>query len=118
MKNKVKKFFKIIKPVLLFQLLPSAPRGDWSQLELYDLSELLKTVIHGFLGILGVYGLIAIIWGAFQYITAYGNEQRAQQGKTIVLYAVVGLTIALLAWIFVDAAWYIITGQKAPANLK
>lgn len=117
MRSKAKKILNKVKPVLFFQLqlFPSPPGGkDWSQLELWDLSEMLHLVINSFLALLGAYALIAIIWGAYQYLTAYGNEEKAQKGKSIVLYAVIGVVIAVLAWIFVNAVWYIITGEKAP----
>ncbi len=41
--------------------------------------------------------VIMIIWGGFTYITAAGNPEAAGKGKTIILYALIGLAIALFA---------------------
>ena len=41
--------------------------------------------------------IILIIWGAYHYLTAYGNEEKAQKGKTIIFWAIVGLIVGLLA---------------------
>ncbi len=41
--------------------------------------------------------VIMIIWGGFTYLTAAGNPEAAGKGKTIILYALIGLAIALFA---------------------
>ena len=41
--------------------------------------------------------VIMIIWGGFTYLTAAGNPEAAGKGKTIILYALIGLAIALVA---------------------
>ena len=42
--------------------------------------------------------VIAIIIGGYMYMTAYGNTDRRQQGTRTVIYAVIGLIIALTAY--------------------
>lgn len=51
---------------------------------------------------------IVLIWGAYQYLTAYGNEEKAQRGKNIILWAIVGLVIAFLAQVIIAELWGLI----------
>jgi len=45
--------------------------------------------------------VILILVGAFYYFTAFGNEEKAQKGKTIVMWAVIGIIVILLANVIV-----------------
>ena len=49
--------------------------------------------------------VIMLIWGAFQYLTAYGNEEKAQRGKTIIIWSIWGLVVAFLAWVIIGELW-------------
>ena len=40
---------------------------------------------------------IMIIYGGFMYITASGDPAKAEKGKAVLTYAIIGLAIALLA---------------------
>lgn len=46
------------------------------------------------LGLVAFLGMVAIIWGGITYITSFGDEKRAAQGKSIILYALIGILIA------------------------
>ena len=52
------------------------------------------------LGLAGGIAVFLIIYAGFTYTTAYGNEARATQAKTIMLYAIIGLVIIILAQVF------------------
>lgn len=41
--------------------------------------------------------VIMILWSALQFLTSGGNPQKIQSAKNIILYALVGFTILLLA---------------------
>ncbi|HEY4496599.1 MAG TPA: hypothetical protein VI432_00405 [Candidatus Paceibacterota bacterium] len=41
---------------------------------------------------------VFILWAAFLYVTARGDADKQGQAKTILIYAVVGLIVAALAW--------------------
>lgn len=40
---------------------------------------------------------IMILWGAFQLLTAAGNEERIRQGRRTITWAVIGLVVVLIA---------------------
>jgi hypothetical protein len=66
-----------------------------------SLAKIALNVLNFLLGIIGVLALIMLIVGGITYITAAGDENRIDQGKKIVKYAIVGITIALAALIIV-----------------
>lgn len=53
----------------------------------------------------------AIVWGAIVFMTAAGSEERAKKGREIITSAVIGLAIALTAWIIVNIILHILTGS-------
>ncbi|MEO5627555.1 MAG: hypothetical protein ABIQ89_01565 [Candidatus Saccharimonadales bacterium] len=45
----------------------------------------------------GVASVIAIIIGGFQYVTSGGDSQKTAKAKSVILYAVIGLVVAVSA---------------------
>ena len=60
--------------------------------------SLASNVTNILLWVAGVAAVIAIVVGGIMYITSAGDEKRVQAAKNTILYAVVGMIIALLAW--------------------
>ncbi|MEA3398204.1 MAG: hypothetical protein U9R06_00470 [Patescibacteria group bacterium] len=58
------------------------------------IADIIKTA----LSFLGVIFLILIIYGGFIWMTARGNEQQAEKAKNILIAAVIGLIIVVLAY--------------------
>lgn len=54
-------------------------------------------VANIFAFITGVAAIIVIMLGGFTYITAGGDAGKAQTGRSMVIYAVVGLVVVVLA---------------------
>jgi hypothetical protein len=68
-----------------------------------SLIGLLQTLINYFLGFLGILSVAMIIYGGFQYVTAGVNEQGAETGKKILIYAAIGVIVILLSFVIVNA---------------
>jgi len=66
-----------------------------------DLKGVVLNVIRWVLGILTLVAVSFIIYGGFLWLTAAGNEQRIEKAKRVILNAVVGLVIVLIAWAIV-----------------
>jgi len=49
----------------------------------------------------GGIAIIFLLWGAFNYFTAYGNEEKANKGKTIVTWSIIGIIVILLSGLIV-----------------
>lgn len=70
--------------------------------ELSDIMELIKNVRNLALEIMGGVAVIFLILGAYFYLTAYGNEEKAQKGKTIIIWTIVGIIVILLASVIIE----------------
>ena len=66
------------------------------------LTEGITTVVNMMLFLLGVIAVIAIIIGGFRYVTSNGDAAGTKAGKDTILYAVIGLIVAILAYAFVN----------------
>ena len=51
-----------------------------------------------------------IVFAAYEYLTAAGNEEKVKSAKNIIIYAVVAIGIGLLAKVIVALARSLITG--------
>ncbi|NLA43326.1 hypothetical protein GX865_04220 [Candidatus Saccharibacteria bacterium] len=63
-----------------------------------DVNGLIKNITNTMLFLLGATAVIAIIIGGFMYVTAAGDAGKVKTAKNTVMYAVIGLIVALLAW--------------------
>lgn len=57
-----------------------------------------KTITNVLLFLIGAISVIMIIWGGIQYVTSSGDSTRVQNAKNTILYSVVGLIVAILAF--------------------
>lgn len=62
----------------------------------------IKNIINVLLYGLGIVAVIAIIIGGFVYVTSNGDAAKIKKAKDIILYAVIGLVVALLAFAIVN----------------
>lgn len=56
-----------------------------------------EVVLPFFLNIAGGIAIIMILWGAFQYFTAYGDPQKIDAGKKTLTWAIIGLVVIIAA---------------------
>lgn len=67
-----------------------------------DLPKIMKNVINLLFFVIGVIAVIMIIVGGIRYSTSGGDSSQIQAAKNTVLYAVVGLVVAILAFAIVN----------------
>ncbi len=65
------------------------------------------TIINGILAILALVSVVMIIFAGQRYMVAMGDPGKITQAKNMILYGVIGLVIALLAFAIVN---FIISG--------
>jgi len=65
-------------------------------------NKFILDLINTLLFLLGTIAIIAIIVGGIRYTTSDGDSSKVKQGKDTVLYAVIGLIVALLAYTIVN----------------
>lgn len=61
-----------------------------------------EIMIQIVLGIIGILGVGVIIYGGAMYTTSTGDAAKVAKAKNIILYGVVGLVVALLAYAIVE----------------
>jgi glucose uptake protein GlcU len=54
------------------------------------------------IGLIGGVALIFIIYGAYILITSQGNPDKLRDGKSYIVYAIIGLVLAIFGYIFVQ----------------
>ncbi len=67
-----------------------------------DLQDRIKTIVNILLFVLGAIAVIMIIVGGIRYTTSNGEAGNIKSAKDTVLYAVIGLAIAILAYAIVN----------------
>lgn len=64
-------------------------------------SDLVQNVVNWMLFAMGFIAVIMLIWGGFTYATSAGDTTKVERAKQTVLYAVIGLIVAILAYAIV-----------------
>ena len=62
----------------------------------------LNIIIDVVLGVLGLLAVAIIIYGGFMYTTSAGDANKIKKAKDTIMYGVIGLVIALLAFAIVN----------------
>lgn len=65
-------------------------------------STLVQNVIKVLLFIVGIAAVIMIIVGGITYVISNGDSSRTKMAKDTIFYAIIGLVIALLAFVIVE----------------
>ncbi len=67
-----------------------------------SLMSTLSVIINVALGVIGFVAVVMIIFGGVQYTTSSGDAAKVTKAKNTILYGIVGLVIALLAFAIVN----------------
>lgn len=70
-----------------------------------SLTSRIRVIVTVVLGILGVVSAAMIIVGGIMYTTSQGDPGKVKTAKDIILYSVIGLIVALLAFAIV---WFVL----------
>ena len=63
---------------------------------------LIKTVVNVLLWAVGILSVIMIIFSGFRYITSAGDTSKTKSAQSTLIYSVVGLIVAIMAWAIVN----------------
>ncbi|MBI2637139.1 MAG: hypothetical protein HYW81_03020 [Parcubacteria group bacterium] len=67
-----------------------------------DLKQDIAQVINVLLGFLGILAVIIILYAGFKWMTASGNEEQVGEARKMLLQAVIGLVIVMMAWVITN----------------
>ncbi len=103
--SRIKKYYQVLLLTLL--LVPNLAFADLNTSisnintlesstgvqEFATLTDLFMALLKWALGFLGILAVAAIIYGGVVYITSVGDEKKAEKGKMIILYTVIGIIV-------------------------
>jgi hypothetical protein len=67
-----------------------------------NLSASVKNIINVLIGVIGVVAVVMLIIGAFQFVVSSGNADSTKKAKDTILFAVIGIVVALLSFAIVN----------------
>lgn len=88
----------------------SSAKGDNQQTDLFGTSGVFKTITNVLLFLIGAISVIMLIIGGVRYVVSGGDSSAVTGAKNTILYAVVGIVVAILAYALVN---FVITSFAA-----
>ncbi len=80
----------------------NAARGDGQPSQLFGDTGIITMLTNTLLFIAGALAVVMVIFGGLRYATSAGNASAVTAAKNTILYAIVGLIIAFLAFALVN----------------
>lgn len=77
-------------------------QGTGQQADLFGPSGIFKTITNVLLFIIGAISVIMLIIGGIRYVVSGGDSGAVTSAKNTILYAVVGIVVAILAYAMVN----------------
>ena len=67
-----------------------------------DINSIIQTIINTIIFVIGIVAVVMIIIGGINYATSQGDPSKVKKGKDTILYGIIGLVVALLAYAIVN----------------
>ena len=80
----------------------SDSKGDRVAEKVDDPQQLVKGIVNGILYFVGILSVIMLIWGGILYTTSSGESNKVTTAKNTIMYAVIGLVVAIFAYAIVN----------------
>ena len=85
----------------------NSAKGDGVASTLTGNNGIFTTIVNTLLFVVGAVSVIMLIWGGIRYATSAGNSTNVTAAKNTIMYAIIGLIIAFLAFAIVN---WVLTG--------
>ena len=82
--------------------------------ELVGVDGVFTRITNTVLYVVGVISVVMLIWGGLRYIMSGGDSKKITDAKNTILYAIIGLIIAVLAFAIVNFVLNTISTVSAP----
>ena len=80
-----------------------------------DVKSIVIYFLKWLLGIVGVLAVIGFVISGIMYITAAGDDDKISQAKSMMTYSIIGISVALLGLVIVQAISFIIDAGSTVA---
>ncbi len=82
-------------PLLAGAQAPTGPVSTVTSLE--DIIRIINTIINYIFAFLIILATVMVLYAAYLYLTAGGDEESVSKAKEVIIYAAVGVAVALLS---------------------
>lgn len=89
----------------------NAAKTDDQQENLFGDGGIFTTIVNVLLFIIGVLSVVMLIYGGIQYTISSGDSGKVNNAKNTILYAVVGLIVAILSYAIVNFVLTSLNGE-------
>ena len=79
----------------------TATTADMENKSIAGEGGLISILINFLLWTVGILSVVMIIFSGFRYITSAGDAAKTKSAQTALTYSIVGLIVAVLAWVIV-----------------
>ena len=79
----------------------TATTADMENKSIAGEGGLISILINFLLWTVGILSVVMIIFSGFRYITSAGDAAKTKSAQTALTYSIVGLIVAILAWVIV-----------------
>ena len=79
-----------------------AARADGMPAELVGVDGVFTNITNTILYVVGVISVIMLIYGGLRYVVSGGDSKKVTDAKNTILYAIIGLIIAILSFAIVN----------------
>lgn len=95
----------LLMPTLVSATAWSAGKRNASGVGLPDgaIYEIISSTLSWLLGIFGFIAIIGFVVAGIFYLTAAGDEGQAEKGKNGMKYSIIGVIVALMGWVVIQA---------------
>ena len=93
----------------------AAARADGMPAELLGNEGIFTNITNTILYIVGIISVIMLIFGGLRYVVSGGDSKKVTDAKNTVLYAIIGLVIAILSYAIVN---FVLNAIGSPAQAE
>jgi hypothetical protein len=96
--KRIKIFFARLSAVLTIALFATPAFAFAASQTLKDLSRSIVDLIQSAIPILSSITFIVFLWGVKNYVASGGDETKIKDGRTMMIYGIIGLAVMLSVW--------------------
>lgn len=94
---------KITLPTLVSSLLLLPAVVSAQIITVCNLYNILVKFKNVFVGVVAIFAILSLLYAAFLFLTGGGNEETQKKAKSFLLYGIIGIAIALFAFVAVPS---------------
>ncbi len=77
-------------------------KGAKAPADLFANGGVFQVIANVLIGLVGAVAVLMLIFGGLQYVTSNGDSKRVEGAKNTILYAIIGIVVALLSYAIVS----------------